>query len=74
MAETYNRAKLAIPSRQHFAAAIVTLPDSVVEVGRIANVARTGASILCQGPDGAVALYTVDAELSTPANPVLRRV
>ena len=35
---------------------------------------RLGAQVLCQNPDGSQSYYTLDAERSTRANPVLRRV
>lgn len=52
-----------------------TLPDKVSQrPGGLHQAMRYGQQILVQQPDGSQAWFTLDAERSTFANPVLRRV
>ncbi len=79
MAETYTR-KVITVSAAHNAhpstgsTKTLTIPDSKVEIGAQKLAMQTGASFLTQGQDGMLSLHVFDAELSTPNNPVLRRV
>lgn len=38
------------------------------------NAARNGTPILCRGPDGSEAYYTIDAERSLPGALVMRKL
>ena len=59
-----------------------TLPDAMVPVdsttittatlGGMQNAMQDNAPLLCKGPDGALRLYVLDAERSTPTTPVLK--
>ena len=59
-----------------------TLPDAMVPtagmtistatLGGMQGAMQSNIPLLCQGPDGALRLYTLDAERSTPTTPVLK--
>ena len=42
--------------------------------GALVNCCRTGDLMLVKNPDGSQSWYTLDAERSTPANPILIKV
>ena len=82
MTETYSLAITGLRSQQAFGTKTVILPDSAAQgvsagnnaLGAAGVAARTGAQALCKNRDGSFSWYTVDAERSTPANPVLKAV
>ena len=59
-----------------------TLPDAMVPtagvtittatLGGMLGAMSSNLPLLCKGPDGALGLYTLDAERSTPTVPVLK--
>lgn len=49
----------------------LTLPDTNALPGSMQNAMQNGTQLLCKGPDGQFRYYTLDAERSTPANPIL---
>jgi hypothetical protein len=75
MAETYSLALLGAKADSlPFAVSNVKVPDSSASAGSFARAAQLGTPMLCLHPDGSLGYYVVDAERSTFANPVLRRV
>ena len=52
----------------------VVIGDSGAQIGSQKNAMQLGTQILCKNPDGSQSWYTLDAERSTAANPVLRPV
>jgi hypothetical protein len=52
----------------------VTIGDSSATLTQMQQSMQTGTHILCKNPDGSRSYYTLDAERSTPSNPVLRPV
>lgn len=74
MAETYSLALLGAKSDSVPQAQVVTVPDSSARAGSFARAAMLGTPMLCLHPDGSKGYYAVDAERSTFANPILRRV
>jgi hypothetical protein len=76
MAETYSLSTQGYAADNTIAAAKprLYLPDSASQRPDTMHAAMAlGKQILCQQPDGSQAWYTLDAERSTDANPVLRR-
>lgn len=75
MTETYSLALTGLRADSQFTAKPLTIPDSSARDGAgMARAAMLGTQLLCKGPDGSQAWYTLDAERSTPANPVLLKV
>lgn len=75
MTETYSLALTALRADSQFTPKLLTMPDSAGRDGAgIQYNTRLGNQILCKLPDGSQAWYTIDAERSTPANPVLLKV
>lgn len=74
MAETYSVAQKGQRADSVPAVQNVTLPDSSARAGGMAQAAQLGTQMLCKNPDGSKSWYVLDAERSTPANPVLRPV
>ncbi len=52
----------------------LTIQDDYARLGDMQNAMMTGQQVLCKGPDGAIRLYTFDAERSTPDKPILKPV
>ena len=50
------------------------LSDANAPAGGVQYAARLGTQVLCKLPDGSQGYFVVDAERSTPGNPVLRAV
>lgn len=71
MAETYSLAVTAVKAHQPQFVKAVILPDSHATNGGQSNAMQTGLQLLCKNPDGSFANYVLDAERSTPSNPVL---
>ena len=78
MAETYSIGTQGYLADNTIASAKpnLYLPDSACARDGMTRqqVMALGKQILCQQPDGSQAWFTLDAERSTDANPVLRRV
>jgi hypothetical protein len=71
---TYSLSITGIRDDSMFTAKNLTLSDANAQAGSQQNAMQLGASFLVKGPDGSQALYQLDAERSTPGNPVLRAV
>ena len=71
---TYSLAITGAPAEQLYQAKTLTLPDTSATAGGQANATQNGTQVLCKGQDGSFAWYTLDAQRSTPAIPVLLRV
>ena len=80
---TFSLAQTALVSDQTLGTPLVTtLPDNMVPVagttittatlGGMQGAMQSNTPLLCKGPDGALGLYVLDAERSTPATPVVR--
>ena len=52
----------------------LTLSDSSATAGAQLNSMQLNTPFLAKGPDGSQAWYTLDAERSTPSNPILKAV
>ena len=52
----------------------VSLTMTTATAGGMVQAMQLNTPILCKGPDGALKLYTLDAERSTPTIPVLKPV
>ena len=60
------------------------IPDSMVPisgitlttgtVGGMQGAMAANTPLLCKGPDGALGVYTLDAERSTPTRPVIKQM
>ncbi len=74
MAETYSVAQKGQRADSLNAVQNLTLPDSSARPGGMAGAMQNGTQMLCKGPDGSQSWYTLDAERSTPTNPVLIKV
>jgi len=74
MAETYSLASLGVRADTPFTLANIKLPDSSARAGSQQQAAALGTQMLCKNPDGSQSWYTLDAERSTPGNPVLKAV
>lgn len=76
MTETYSLNIDGFPAEQAntLAKPNYTLPDSGARPGSQLLAMQQGKQLLVQNPDGSQSWYTLDAERSTAANPVLRRV
>ncbi|HSV26165.1 MAG TPA: hypothetical protein VLJ17_24465 [Xanthobacteraceae bacterium] len=80
MPETYTRSSSQVVTATHNANSAagstktISIPDSKIEQGSRVQAMRSGTSFLTKGLDGTLTLHVFDAELSTPNNPVLRRV
>lgn len=74
MAETYSVGQKGQRADSLAAVQNVKLPDTSARPGGMARAMATGTQILCQNPDGSQSWYTLDAERSTPTNPVLIKV
>lgn len=74
MAETYSLAITGAGAMQKFGQKVHTLPDSSATPGAMARAQRLNLPLLCLNPDGSQSYHVLDAERSTPANPILRRV
>lgn len=80
MAETYSLGVTGLRADTPFTTENITLPDSAVQGATNNNPngllyeMRNNTQILCKGPDGALKWYTLDAERSTPATPILKAV
>jgi hypothetical protein len=72
--ETYSLAVTGAGSGQKFAQKVHTLPDSGATPGAMARAQRLNLPLLTLQPDGSQVYFTLEAERSTPANPILRRV
>jgi hypothetical protein len=81
-AETYSLAVTGLRADSPWTAKPITLGDSAAQgisasgntAGGLQYAARTGVQVLCKRNDGSQAWYTIDAERSTPAAPVLKAV
>jgi hypothetical protein len=76
MTETYSLARQGFLASNHTTSAKpnYTLPDSIARQGAMHNAMMRGTQFLVLQPDGSYAWMVLDAERSTMANPVLRRV
>lgn len=63
---TYSLAVKGAPAQNAQAPLSQTVDDSVARYGGAQNAMMLGTPFLCQGPDGAQAYYTYDAERSNP--------
>ena len=81
---TFSIGLTGASANQKFAQKELTVPDDVVAatgvtltvatVSGMANCMQLNQPFLAKGPSGALNWYTYDAERSTPALPILRRV
>jgi hypothetical protein len=71
---TYSVGTQGALSGQSFAAKMVTISDPNVRAGGMQQNAQLGQAFVCKNLDGSESYYRLDAERSTPANPVLIRV
>jgi hypothetical protein len=74
MAETYSLAVMGVGAGQKFGQKMHTLPDSGATPGAMARAQQLNSRLLCLNADGSQSYFVLDAERSTPANPILRRV
>lgn len=74
MAETYSVGQKGQRADSLAAVQNIKLPDTSARAGGMARAQSLGSQILCQNPDGSQSWYTLDAERSTPTNPVLIKV
>ena len=82
MSETYSLAVTGLRADSQFTAKPLTLPDSACQglqtstgaMGLLGQAAASGGQVFCKRNDGSFGWYTVDAERSTAANPVLKAV
>jgi hypothetical protein len=74
MAETYSVGWLGAGAGSAFQVKNMTAGDSVARPGAQINAMQDGAQFLVLMPDGSQAWHTYDAERSTPALPIYRRV
>jgi hypothetical protein len=68
---TYSLAVTGVKSHHMPFTKTVILSDTQARPGGMAAAMQAGTTFLCQNPDGSQSLYRLDAERSTPANPVL---
>lgn len=74
-AETFSLAITGAPAHGKAAGVkTVTIGDSAARPTQQQQAMMTGAHILCRNSDGSTGFYVLDAERSTPSNPVLRPV
>lgn len=71
---TYSLKVTGALSGQVFAPLTQQISDPAARNGSMASNAQTGAYFLCKNPDGSESYYKIDAERSTPANPIMIRV
>lgn len=71
---TYSLAVNGIGADSTPAIKNITLPDDAARAGAMQLAMRNGSQLLCRGPDGGFRYYTLDAERSTPLNPILLAV
>lgn len=87
MANTFSQSLAGISANARYSAPkVITIGDTdiagnPVAIGNVSFVGaqqanmKNGNQIICKGPDGALAAYVIDAELSVlPGNIILRRV
>lgn len=74
MTETYSVAQKGQRADSLSAVQNVTLPDSSARPGGQAQAMALGTQVLCKNADGSQSWYTLDAERSTAAKPVLTPV
>jgi hypothetical protein len=72
--QTYSLAISGVGAHNPFVPKTLTISDPNAQAGSQQSDMRTGTAFLCKGPDGSERYYRLDAERSTPANPVLLRV
>lgn len=73
---TYSLSVTGVSANHRFPAAeTLTLADAQgITFQAMQQAMAQNTQFLCQGPDGAQRLYTLDAERSTPSVPILIRV
>ena len=75
MAETYSLSITGRPvDEANTTSKLVKVGDSAAPDGVHDNAFMHNTQILCKNPDGSQSWYTLDAELSTASNIVLRAV
>lgn len=72
--ETFSLAVKGAKAHGPHNAQSLTIGDSSATLTQMQQSMMTGTHVLCKGPDGQLAYYTLDAERSTPSIPVLRPV
>ena len=68
---TYSLSITGATAPNVFAPVTVKLSDDNARTGSQQSNAATGAQFLCKNLDGSQSYYRLDAERSTPANPIL---
>jgi hypothetical protein len=71
---TYSQSIAGVSAVGLFAVKNVTLADDWAPGPAQANAMQDGTAFLCKNPDGSQSYYQLDAERSTPGNPVLRKL
>lgn len=71
---TYSLAVTGAAADSKFAVANLTLDDANAQRGDQQSAMQLGTQILCKRADGSFGWYTLDAERSTPARPILLAV
>jgi hypothetical protein len=71
---TYSLAITGISANQRFGLKVLTLPDSSATPTGQQQAMQLNTPLLCLDQDGSQRYYVLDAERSTPANPILRRL
>ena len=68
---TYSLSITGLNANQSGTIKLVTLGDANAQAGSQQLAMAQGTFFLCKNPDGSQSYYRLDAERSTPANPVL---
>jgi hypothetical protein len=68
---TYSLSITAVRSHHPNFVKAVTLSDAQATTGGMQNAVAQGTYFLCKNPDGSQSYYRLDAERSTPSNPVV---
>lgn len=68
---TYSIGTTGIKAHSQFAKQALTLSDAQAPVTAQQQAMQQGLFFLCKNPDGSSSYYRLDAERSTPANPIL---
>ena len=71
---TYSQSITGVSAAGLFAVKNITLSDAVAPAPAQGGAMQTGTAFLCKNPDGSQSYYQLDAERSTAANPVLRKM
>ena len=68
---TYSLSVTGVNANQNGTLKVLTLADANATAGAQQLAMAQGTYFLCKNPDGSSSYYRLDAERSTPSNPVL---